>query len=85
MGELTHLCETGLYHQTFHMKAEEWEAAFAGLSLPQTATLDKGVTIIDIPVFLQTSLAILRSNQPPRVTDPVELRLRKLLELLTER
>ena len=63
--------------------AEDWEAAFHGIELPQTAELATGVVINDVPGFLEKSFEILR-NGTPRVCEPVRWRLQRLLEIVNE-
>ncbi|WP_316819319.1 DUF6965 family protein [Pedobacter nyackensis] len=63
------------------MTAEDWEAAFHGIELPETAQLDSGVIISNVAGFLEKSLAILRGGNQ-RVTEPVEWRLQKLLDIV---
>jgi hypothetical protein len=64
------------------MTADEYEAAFHGIDLPQTLELATGVTVSDVPAFIQSSLHILRTSGSPRVMDMVRYRLDRALELL---
>ncbi|SMC53112.1 DUF6965 family protein [Pedobacter nyackensis] len=63
--------------------AEEWEAAFHGIELPETAELATGVKINNVQGFLQKSFEILR-NGTPRVCEPVRWRLQRLLDIVNE-
>lgn len=66
------------------MTAEEFEAAFHGIDLPEEAELYTGVKITDIPKFLETSLSYLKNNAPSRMTEVIEDRLNRLLEIINE-
>jgi hypothetical protein len=63
------------------MTAEEWEAQFAGIDLPDEMQLDPGVKITNVSGFLEKSLTILKAGNA-RVSEPVEWRLQKLLDLI---
>jgi len=63
--------------------AEEWEAAFHGIELPQTAELATGVVINDVQGFLEKSFEILRHGGE-RVSEPVRWRLQRLLDIVNE-
>jgi len=63
------------------MTVEDWEAAFHGIELPETAQLDTGVIITDVQGFLEKSFTILRAGNN-RVCTPVEWRLQKLLDMV---
>ncbi|WP_165503501.1 DUF6965 family protein [Pedobacter hiemivivus] len=52
------------------MTAEDWEAAFHGIELPETAQIDTGVFISNVPGFLEKSFAILHGGNE-RVAEPV--------------
>lgn len=65
------------------MTAEEWEAAFYGVELPETAQIMPGVFINNVPEFLEKSYEILRGGNS-RVGDPVEWRLQLLLDIVNE-
>ncbi|TKC62496.1 hypothetical protein FBD94_09785 [Pedobacter hiemivivus] len=65
------------------MTAEDWEAAFHGIELPETAQIDTGVFISNVPGFLEKSFAILHGGNE-RVAEPVRWRLQKLLDIANE-
>jgi|GEM_PF-844963 len=64
------------------MTAEEYEAAFHGINLPQEAQLATGVRITNMPKFLETSLSFLKSNKPSKMTEVITERLDRLLEIV---
>ena len=64
------------------MTAEDWEAAFHGIELPETAQLDTGVIITDVQGFLEKSFTILRGGNA-RVCEPVGWRLQRLLDIVS--
>lgn len=73
------------FFNTFaNMTAEEFEAAFHGIDLPQEAQLYTGVKITNIPKFLETSLNYLKNNAPSRMTEVISDRLQRLLEIVQE-
>lgn len=63
------------------MTADGWEAAFHGIELPNEIELGPGMFVTDVRGFIDKSLAILRAGNV-RVSEPVEWRLQKLLDLL---
>lgn len=65
------------------MTAEDWEAAFYGIELPDTIQLGPGMFVNDVQGFLKKSFEIIR-NGSPRVSEPAEWRLQKLLDLVNE-
>jgi hypothetical protein len=66
------------------MTAEEFEAAFHGIDLPQEAQLYSGVKVTNVPKFLETSLSYLKNNAPSRMTEVIKDRLNRLLEIIQE-
>jgi hypothetical protein len=65
------------------MTADEWEAAFHGIELPETVQLGPGMFVNDVQEFLDKSIHIVRHGVP-RVTDPVQWRLQTLLDIVSE-
>ena len=58
---------------------EEYEAAFHGLSLPETFELDSGVHVPDVRKFLELSINILKTGESERIAQPIRWRLDRLL------
>lgn len=68
------------------MTAEDYEAAFHGIKLPEgRIELGPGVTITDVTLFIEKELTILKSGNNERVKQPVRWRLDKLIEIINER
>lgn len=65
------------------MTAEEWEASFHGIELPETIQLGPGMFVNDVRGFIDRSIHIVRTGVP-RVSDPVQWRLQKLLDIVNE-
>ncbi|MNY54790.1 hypothetical protein D3C86_1907010 [compost metagenome] len=65
------------------MTAEEWEAAFYGVELPETAQIMPGVFINNVPDFLEKTIYIVKTGTP-RVAEPAEWRLQLLLDIVNE-
>ncbi|RZM04370.1 MAG: hypothetical protein EOO88_56020 [Pedobacter sp.] len=66
------------------MTAEDYEAAFHGIELPQSAQLFTGVFVPDVRAFIAKELHILKNNPLDRTADPVKYRLDRLLEVINE-
>lgn len=64
------------------MTAEEFEAIFHGVDLPETVQLGPGVKVVDLPKFIDTQLIILKSSQNEQYKSVVEARLMKLKEVI---
>jgi len=65
------------------MTAEEYEAAFHGIQLPEgPIEISQGVIVKDVSLFLEKELGILKSSSTDRVKEPVRWRLDKLIALL---
>jgi hypothetical protein len=64
------------------MTAEEYEAAFHGIDLPETLQLAPGVIVKDVPAFIAAEIYIVRTNNSVRVTDMCRYRLDKALEII---
>jgi len=68
---------------TLHMTAEEYQAAFDGIKLPEgPIEISQGVTVKDVPLFVKKQLTILKTGNSERVKGPVRWRLDRLLELI---
>lgn len=66
-----------------YITAEDYEAAFHGIELPEGAIeLVRGSTIPDVALFLDKQITILRTGTHERVKEPVRWRLNRLLEIL---
>ncbi|WP_285011219.1 DUF6965 family protein [Pedobacter faecalis] len=66
------------------MTAEEYEAAFHGIDLPETLQLDSGVFVPDTSEFIAKSIDILKSRSAgARVEEAVKYRLDRALEIIT--
>ena len=64
------------------MTAEEYEAAFHGIDLPESLQLDSGVFIPDVRAFLERELFILKNNSATRTAEPIKYRLNKVLAMI---
>lgn len=68
-----------------YITAEDYEAAFHGLELPQgPIELGPGATVPDVSLFLEKQITILRMGTHERVKEPVRWRLNRLLEIIDE-
>ncbi len=61
---------------------EEYEAAFHGITLPDSVDLDSGVHVPDVKRFVELSINILKTGESERVAQPISWRLDRLLELI---
>lgn len=61
---------------------EELEDFFISIQLPKTIQLCPGVTVIDVPLFINSHLTILKGNRDRLVYDVFKVRLIRLKELL---
>jgi hypothetical protein len=66
------------------MNADEYEAAFHGITLPATAELFPGTVVSDVPAFINSSISLLRTVSNPRQTEVIRYRLDRLLELISQ-
>ena len=62
--------------------AEDYEAAFHGIDLPQYFEFAPGASTSDVQSFLEKSLTILRNGNSERVAEPIRWRLDALLEFI---
>lgn len=66
------------------MTIEEIEGYFTGVELPQSATIDSGVVIEDIPLFLKSHFSFIRENAGKKSTEVYFDRLRKLVAIMDQ-
>jgi hypothetical protein len=67
------------------MTAEDYEAAFYGIQLPEgPIEIGQGAIVKDVPLFVEKELAILKFGNNERVKEPVRWRLNRLIELINE-
>jgi len=64
------------------MTVEEIEGYFTGVELPQSAVLDTGVIIEDIPLFLKSHFSFIKENLGKRSTEVYFDRLHKLIAVM---
>lgn len=60
------------------MSVEELEAYFTGIDLPERIDLEKGVTIENIPLFLESHFSYIKANSELRSAEVFLIRLNKL-------
>lgn len=61
---------------------EELTAFFKNAEIPATVSLEKGSTIIDVPLFIQSHLGVLLANPGKPIMDVFYLRLLRVKELI---
>ena len=66
------------------MTIEEIEGYFTGIELPQTATIDSGVVIEDVPLFLKSHFSFIRENVGKKSTEVYFDRLRRLIAIMDQ-
>jgi hypothetical protein len=64
------------------MTTEELEAYFTGITLPEQITIQTGVVILDIPLFLESHFAYIRNNPGSKAADVYIQRLHQLITAL---
>lgn len=64
------------------MTAEDYEAAFHGIDLPESIELVQGSIIPNVKEFLEKEIYILKNSQNERVLSPIRYRLDLFLKLL---
>lgn len=64
------------------MTAEEYEAAFHGIDLPESIELVQGTKIPNVKDFLEKEIYILKTSNNERVLSPIRYRLDLLLQLV---
>ena len=67
------------------MTAEDYEAAFHGIYLPQSIELVQGSIIPDVKEFLDKEIYILKNSKNERVLSPIRYRLDLILKLIENR
>lgn len=60
------------------MSIEELEAYFNGIELPASIELEKGVSIMDIPLFLKSHFSYVKNSGSLKSADVFIIRLHKL-------
>lgn len=60
------------------MSIDELEAYFSGIELPQTIELDKGVMIMDLPLFLNSHFKYLKKSGELKSAEVFVVRLHQL-------
>ena len=66
------------------MTIEEIEGYFTGVELPQSAAIDSGVIIEDVPLFLKSHLSFIRENVGKKSTEVYFDRLRRLIAIMDQ-
>lgn len=61
------------------MTAEEFEGYFTGIELPAQVEIDSGVTIVDVPLFIESHLNYIKANEGKKHTEVYYDRLNKLV------
>ena len=64
------------------MSVEELESYFAGIELPEHITLEQGVVIVDVPLFLESHFSYIKANGHLKSSDVFLFRLNKLHGIL---
>ncbi|TDO24770.1 DUF6965 family protein [Pedobacter duraquae] len=64
------------------MTIEEIEGYFTGVELPESATIDTGVVIEDIPLFLRSHFSFIRENPGKKSTEVYFDRLQRLIAIM---
>jgi hypothetical protein len=61
------------------MTAEELEGYFTGIALPSSVTIDTGVIISDVPLFIESHLNFIKANEGKKATEVYYARINKLI------
>jgi len=61
------------------MTVEELEGYFTGIELPSQITLESGVVIMDVPLFLEVHFDYIRRNEGSKSINVYILRLHKAI------
>jgi hypothetical protein len=64
------------------MTAEELEGYFTGIALPSQVDIDSGVTIVDVPLFIESHLNFIKVNEGKKSTEVYYDRLNKLVSFM---
>ncbi|MET4139246.1 hypothetical protein [Pedobacter sp. UYP1] len=66
------------------MSIEELEAYFTGINLPDQIELERGVMVMNVPLFLESHLNYVKINPDLRSAEVFVYRLHQLKERLEE-
>ena len=64
------------------MTAEELEGYFTGITLPEEVQIDSGVTIVDVPLFIEAHLNYIKVNEGKKGTEVYYDRLNRLVAFM---
>lgn len=64
------------------MTAEELEGYFTGITLPSQVDIDSGVTIVDVPLFIESHLNYIKANDGKKGTEVYYDRLNRLVAFM---
>ena len=64
------------------MTAEELEGYFTGITLPSQVDIDSGVTIVEVPLFIESHLNFIKVNEGKKSTEVYYDRLNKLVAFM---
>ena len=67
------------------MSAEELEAYFQGIELPQQVELVTGVVIMDVPLFIESHFSYIKNNPGLKSADIFLTRLNDLRTILEKK
>ncbi|QNK63797.1 hypothetical protein H7F33_04695 [Pedobacter sp. PAMC26386] len=66
------------------MSIEELEAYFTGITLPDQIELERGVIVMDLPLFLESHLSYVKKSGDLKSAEVFVFRLHQLKERLEE-
>lgn len=66
------------------MTADDYEAAFHGISLPRQVQLFPGSFVPDVDFFVKAQINLLRHVRTERQQDVIRYRLNRLLQIINE-
>ena len=64
------------------MTAEELEGYFTGINLPSQVDIDSGVSIVDVPLFIESHLNYIKANDGKKGTEVYYDRLNRLVAFM---
>ena len=64
------------------MTVEELEGYFTGITLPSEVEIDSGVTIVDVPLFIESHLNYIKVNEGKKGTEVYYDRLNRLVSYM---
>ena len=64
------------------MTVEELEGYFTGIELPERITLESGVVVEDVPLFLESHFDYIRSNEGSKSINVYVLRLQNAIKAI---